>query len=114
MRTIRSALLHPDSPLGPSSRLRVVEDEGDSDIENLTNSVIDFHLSELATTAGLVHPTDVAKSSSTNVAATKKLDMSRTSPTTPASTLTSPGSSSDWPLWPACPDLTRWTSPPWI
>ncbi|KAI4975492.1 hypothetical protein ZWY2020_049099 [Hordeum vulgare] len=77
MCTIRSALLHPDSPLGPGSRLRIVADEGDSDIENLTNSIIDFHLSELAATAGPAHPAAVAKSSSANAAATEKLELSR-------------------------------------
>ena len=76
MRTIRSALLHPDSPPGPSSRLRAA-DEGDSDIENLTDSVIDFRLSELAATAGPAHPAAVAKSSSANAAATEMLELSR-------------------------------------
>ncbi|KAM0865034.1 hypothetical protein ACQ4PT_043546 [Festuca glaucescens] len=69
MRTIRSALLHPDSPPGPASRPR--DADADSDMENLTDSVIDFRLSELA------HPAAVAKSSSANAAATDMLDLSR-------------------------------------
>ncbi|KAI5012370.1 hypothetical protein ZWY2020_024504 [Hordeum vulgare] len=77
MRSIRSALLHPDSPPGPSSRLRAAADDGDSDIDNLTDSVIDFRLSELAATAGPAHPAAVAKSSSANAAATEMLDLSR-------------------------------------
>ena len=80
MRTIRSALLHPDSPPGPTpttSRLRPADGEADSDMENLTDSVIDFHLSELAATAGPAHPAAVAKSSSANAAATDMLELSR-------------------------------------
>ncbi|ONM04322.1 hypothetical protein ZEAMMB73_Zm00001d032066 [Zea mays] len=43
-----------------------------------TDSVIDFHLRELAATAGPVHPAAVAKSSSAiNAAATELLDLSR-------------------------------------
>ncbi|CAN6205901.1 unnamed protein product [Urochloa humidicola] len=81
MRTIRSALLQPDSAPGSPAAPR---DGGfgsggdDSDIENLTDSVIDFHLSELAATAGPAHPAAVAKSSSAiNAAATELLDLSR-------------------------------------
>ncbi|KAM0871588.1 hypothetical protein ACQ4PT_039288 [Festuca glaucescens] len=78
MRTIRSALLHPDSPPGPASRPRAADtEEADSDMENLTDSVIDFRLSELAATAGPAHPAAVAKSSSANAAATDMLGLSR-------------------------------------
>ncbi|KAG8079959.1 hypothetical protein GUJ93_ZPchr0007g4922 [Zizania palustris] len=73
MRTIRSALMQPDScPGSPPAA-----DAADSDMENLTDSVIDFHLSELAATAGPAHPAAVAKSSSANAAATEMLELSR-------------------------------------
>ncbi|ONM24757.1 U-box domain-containing protein 4 [Zea mays] len=75
MRTIRSALLQPDSSPVPADG---GADAGDSDIENLTDSVIDFRLRELAATAGPAHPAAVAKSSSAiNAAATELLDLSR-------------------------------------
>ncbi|CAD6217452.1 unnamed protein product [Miscanthus lutarioriparius] len=80
MRTIRSALLQPDSSPGSTSPAPRDggADAGDSDIENLTDSVIDFHLRELAATAGPAHPAAVAKSSSAiNAAATELLDLSR-------------------------------------
>jgi hypothetical protein len=84
MRTIRSALLQPDSASGsPLSAAAAPRGSGggaddDSDIENLTDSVIDFHLSELAAVAGPAHPAAVAKSSSAiNAAATELLDLSR-------------------------------------
>ncbi|RLN35598.1 hypothetical protein C2845_PM03G11560 [Panicum miliaceum] len=80
MRTIRSALLQPDSAPGSPAAPRDGggDDAGDSDIENLTDSVIDFHLSELAATAGPTHPAAVAKSSSAiNAAATELLELSR-------------------------------------
>ncbi|KAJ1291638.1 hypothetical protein BS78_02G330900 [Paspalum vaginatum] len=74
MRTIRSALLQPDSPPPRAG----ADADADSDIDNLTDSVIDFHLSELAATAGPAHPAAVAKSSSAiNAAATELLDLSR-------------------------------------
>ncbi|KAK3125531.1 hypothetical protein QOZ80_7BG0606170 [Eleusine coracana subsp. coracana] len=89
MRTIRSALLQPDSaPASPTASASAAAAprtpggggcaDDDSDIENLTDSVIDFHLSELAATAGPAHPAAVAKSSSAiNAAATELLDLSR-------------------------------------
>jgi hypothetical protein len=82
MRTIRSALLQPDSAPGSPVSAGATHFGGgvddDSDIEHLTDSVIDFHLSELAATAGPTHPAAVAKSSSTiNAAATELLDLSR-------------------------------------
>ncbi|GJN32909.1 hypothetical protein PR202_gb21452 [Eleusine coracana subsp. coracana] len=79
MRTIRSALLQPDSaPASPTASAGGGCADDDSDIENLTDSVIDFHLSELAATAGPAHPAAVAKSSSAiNAAATELLDLSR-------------------------------------
>uniref|UniRef100_K3ZR53 U-box domain-containing protein n=3 Tax=Setaria TaxID=4554 RepID=K3ZR53_SETIT len=78
MRTIRSALLQPDSAPGSPAPRHGDGDAGDSDIENLTDSVIDFHLSELAATAGPAHPAAVAKSSSAiNAAATELLELSR-------------------------------------
>jgi hypothetical protein len=46
-------------------------------MENLTDSVIDIRLSELAAIAGPTHPAAVAKSSSANAAATDMLDLSR-------------------------------------
>jgi hypothetical protein len=82
MRTIRSALLQPDSasgsPVSAAPRGSGGGADDDSDIENLTDSVIDFHLSELAAVAGPAHPAAVAKSSSAiNAAATELLDLSR-------------------------------------
>uniref|UniRef100_A0A0D3GSW0 U-box domain-containing protein n=1 Tax=Oryza barthii TaxID=65489 RepID=A0A0D3GSW0_9ORYZ len=63
MRTIRSALLQPDSCPGSPHVAAAYDAAGaDSDMENLTDSVIDFHLSELAATAGPAHPAAVAKS----------------------------------------------------
>jgi len=52
MRTIRSALLQPDSSPGSPSSRDGGTNAGDSDIENLTESVIDFHPRELAATGG--------------------------------------------------------------
>ncbi|TVU03941.1 hypothetical protein EJB05_50497, partial [Eragrostis curvula] len=80
MRTIRSALLQPDSAPGSPAAAAAASraDDDEEDIENLTDSVIDFHLSELAATAGPAHPAAVAKSSSAiNAAATELLDLSR-------------------------------------
>uniref|UniRef100_A0A0E0I2X5 U-box domain-containing protein n=2 Tax=Oryza TaxID=4527 RepID=A0A0E0I2X5_ORYNI len=78
MRTIRSALLQPDSCPGSPHVAAAYDAAGaDSDMENLTDSVIDFHLSELAATAGPAHPAAVAKSSSANAVATEMLELSR-------------------------------------
>ncbi|KAI4967796.1 hypothetical protein ZWY2020_014132 [Hordeum vulgare] len=66
------------APFRPGLRPQpAAADDGDSDIDNLTHSVLDFRLSELAATVGPMHPAAVAKSSFTNTAATEMLELSR-------------------------------------